>query len=152
MSWLIDFRIDVAVDLNDVRPAVVVVVDESASPGDVAVVNADAGGKSHVGESSVTVVVIEVAGVVGEVGFEDVEPAIAVVVTDTDAHSGLLVAVVAVGASGDDGDVGECAVVIVSQQHAGLRIDGDVDVRPAVVVEIVGDRGDGVARAGLQDS
>ena len=95
---------------------------------------------------------IEVAGVVGEVGFENVEPAVAVVVADANAHAGLLVAVVAVGASGDDGDIGERAVVIVVEQHAGLRVDGDVNVGPAVVIEIVGDGGDGIARAGLQDA
>ena len=50
------------------------------------------------------------------------------------------------------GDIGESAVVIVVEQHAGLGIDGDVDVGPAVVVEVIGDRGDGISRAGLQDS
>src|SRR4051812_39026875 len=96
----VDLRVDVAVDLDDVRPAVVVAVDEAASPGDVAVVDADAGGEGHVGEGSVAVVVVEVAGIVGKVGFEDVEVAIAVVIAYGDAHAGLLVAVVAVGASG----------------------------------------------------
>ena len=95
---------------------------------------------------------IEVAGVVGEVGFENIEPAVAIVITDCHAHAGLLVAIFAVGASGDDRDIGESAVVIVVEQNAGLRVDRDINVRPAVVVEIVGDRGDGIARAGLEDA
>ena len=95
---------------------------------------------------------IEIAGVVGEIGFENVEPAVAIVVADGHAHAGLLVAIVAVGASGDHGDIGECAVVVVVEQDAGLRIHRDVNIRPAVVVKIVGDGGDGVARAGLEDA
>ena len=108
--------------------------------------------KRHVAESAVAVVVVEIAGIVGEIGFENVEPAIAVVVTDGDAHSGLLVAIFAVSASGHDGDVGESAVVVVAEQDAGLGIDRDVNVRPAVVIEIVGDGRDGVARAGFEDA
>ena len=108
--------------------------------------------EGHVAESAVAVVVIEIAGVVGEIGFEDVEPAVAVVVRDGNAHTGLLVAILAVGAAGDHGDIGERAVVIVVKQNAGLGIDGDVNIRPAVVIEIVRDRGDGIARAGFQDA
>ena len=38
-----NLRIDVSVDLHDVGPAVVVVVEEAAAPGDVAIVDSDAG-------------------------------------------------------------------------------------------------------------
>ena len=95
---------------------------------------------------------VEVAGIVGEVGLENVEPAVAIVIADRHAHAGLLVAVFAVGASGDDGDIGESSVVIVVEQDAGFRVHRDINIRPAVVVEIVGDRGNGVTRAGLQDA
>jgi hypothetical protein len=40
----------------------------------------DAGVERQVGEGSVAVVVVKVAGVVGEVGLEDIEPAVAVIV------------------------------------------------------------------------
>ena len=72
-SVALDFRIDVTIDLHEVSPAVVVVIEKGAAPGDVAVVDADAGRKRNVGESAVAVVVIEVAGIVGEIGFENVE-------------------------------------------------------------------------------
>jgi hypothetical protein len=48
--------------------------------------------------------------------------------------------------------ISEGAVVIVSKQNAGLRIHGDVNVRPSIVVEIVGHRSDGIFWSGLQDS
>ena len=95
---------------------------------------------------------IEVAGVVGKVGFENIEPAVAVIIADSHAHSGLLVAILAVGASGEDGDIGERSVVIVAEQNAGLRIHGHINIRPAVVVEIIRDRGNGIARARLEDA
>ena len=60
-----------AVDLHDVRPAVVVVIEKAAAPGNVAIVDSDSGRERHIGEGAVTVVVIEVAGVVGEIGFEN---------------------------------------------------------------------------------
>ena len=147
-----DFRINVTVDLQDVGPTVVVVVDKTAAPRDILIVDADAGREGDVGEGAVAVVVIEVAGVVGEICLENIEPAVAIVVGDADAHAGLLVAVFAVGDARDDSNIGERAVVIVAEQNARLRIDGDVDVGPAVVVEIVGDRGDRVARARLEDA
>ena len=66
----------------------------------------DSGFLRHVGEGAVSVVVIEVASIVGEVGFENVEPAVAVVIANRHAHASLLVSIVAVGAPGQDGDVG----------------------------------------------
>ncbi len=48
--------------------------------------------------------------------------------------------------------IGERAVVIVLEQNARLRIDGDINVGPAVVVEIVRNRGDRIARPGFQNA
>src|SRR3984893_15404375 len=69
----VNFGIDVPVDLHNVRPAVVVVIEEAAAPRDVLIIDSDAGRKCNVAESSVAVVVVEIAGVVGEIGFENVE-------------------------------------------------------------------------------
>ena len=71
---------------------------------------------------------VEVAGIVGEISFEDVERSVAIVVCDANTHPGLFVTVVAVSDSGQDGDIGKRAVVIVAEQDAWLRVDGDVDV------------------------
>jgi hypothetical protein len=96
--------------------------------------------------------VIKIAGVVGEIRFENIEPAIAIVITDTDAHAGLFVTIFAVGASGYYGDVGEGAIVIVVIQNAGLRVDCNINIGPAVVIEIVGNCGNTISRAGLEDT
>src|ERR1700732_2949317 len=114
----VDLRIDVSVDLNDVLPAVVVVVDKATSPGYVAIVDANAGCRGQIAEGPVAVVVIEVAGVIGEVGLEDVEPAVTVVIGQGDTHSCLLVAVVVEGDTGHHRDVGEGAVMVVLEENA----------------------------------
>jgi hypothetical protein len=42
--------------------------------------------------------------------------------------------------------------VVVVKQDAGLGIDGHINIGPAIVIEIVRDGGDGVARAGFEDA
>src|SRR5581483_5931573 len=52
------------------------------------------------------------------------------------AHARLRLAVRAVGHAGLDGDIGERAVVVVLVERCGGGVVGDVDVGPAVIVEI----------------
>src|ERR1017187_2790978 len=114
-----DLWIDVPVDLDDVLPAIVVKVDKSAAPRDVLEIDSYSGGKCHVTERAVSVVAIEVASIVGKICFEDIEPAIAIVISDRDPHSRLLVPILAVGASSHHRRVCERTVVIVVKQDAG---------------------------------
>ncbi len=58
---------------------------------------ASAGGVGLVGEGAVALRAVEGRGVVGEVGLEEVEVAVAVVVGRGGAHAGLLAAVFVVG-------------------------------------------------------
>src|SRR5262249_3995755 len=46
----------------------------------------------------------------------------------------------------------ERAVVVVAEQNAGLGIDGDINVRPPIVVKVISHGGDGVARPRLEDA
>src|SRR5947208_3547161 len=82
-----------SVHLNDVGPTVVVVIDECAAPGDVLVVDSDSRGKGHVAEGAVPIVVIKIAGVVREIRLENIEPAVTIVVRNTNPHACLLVSV-----------------------------------------------------------
>src|SRR5207249_9115821 len=79
-------------------------------------------------------------------------PIFAVIIGDGNAHSGLFVAVLAVGAAGDDRDIGESTVVVVVEEHTGFGIHGDIYIGPAVIIKIIGDGCDGILRAGLDDS
>src|SRR5580704_11505672 len=146
-----NLRVHVAVNLEKILPAIIVVIEEAAAPRDVLIVDANSGGKRNIVESAVSIVVVEVASVVGKVCFENVEPAVAVVIGHAYAHSGLLVAILAIGAAGDHSYIRKCTVVIVVKKNARLRIDGYINIRPAVVVEIIGHGRNGIARARLQN-
>ena len=79
-SCSVDLGIDVAIDLDDVRPSVIVVVDKPAAPCYITVVDAHPGSKGHIAEGSIAIVVVQVAGVIRKVGLEDIEPSVTVIV------------------------------------------------------------------------
>src|SRR4030095_13727360 len=108
-----DFRIHVAVREEQIEPAVVVEIDERGAPPEPPRVQADAGREGAILAEPVAGVGIQRRRIAGEVRLEDVQGAVAIVVADRDAHAGLRLAVLAVGAARADGDVGERAVVIV---------------------------------------
>ena len=95
---------------------------------------------------------VEVARVIRKIRFENVEPAVAIVIGHAHAHSGLLVAIFAIRAPRDHSYIRKCAVVIVVKKNARLRIDRHINIRPAVIVEIVGNGRNGIARAWFQDA
>src|SRR5260370_41255469 len=89
---------------------------------------------------------IEGGGVVGEIGLDNVEASVAIVVDGIGSHAGLLAASVVEGDAGLDGNFCESSVVVVVKEQAGSGIAGDVDVGPAVVVEV--ERGGAAAGVG----
>src|ERR1035441_3517161 len=146
---LIHFRVNVAIHLNNVRPAVIIVVNESAAPRYVPVVNSNTGSECDITEATVTIVVIQVAGVIDKVSFEDIKPAIAIVISHGYTHARLLMTVVIVGATGHYSDVCKRAVMVVLEEDAGFRIDRYIDVGPTIVIEVVRNWGDGKSRPRL---
>ncbi len=148
----VDLRVDVAVGDEDVEPAIVVEVDEADAPAEIAGVEAEAGEVGVVFKGAVAEVEVEGVGVAGEVGLDDVEQAVAVEVADGDAHAGLRLAVGRVGDAGFDGQVFEGAVLLVLIEGGGGGVVGDVDVGPAVVVEIGDDDGEAVGADGVFDA
>ena len=111
-----------AVHLEDVRPAIVVVVNEATTPFHVLGVHFNAGCVCHFRKGPVAIVVVEVRRVVGEVRLENIEPAIAIKISHGHAHPGLLVTVFAISTAGHDGDVCKRPIVIVVKENAGLGI------------------------------
>ena len=79
-------RVDVAVGDEDVLPAVVVEVEEVDAEADILAVDAETGLDARVDEAR-AVVAVQRGHLFGEVGPDDVEPAVAVVVADADAHA-----------------------------------------------------------------
>src|SRR5215472_16541775 len=126
-----------AVDLHQIGPAVVVVIDESAAPRYIVAIGSNSRGKRHTDKSPVLVVVVEIAGIVGKIRLKNVKPPVTVIIGDSHAHASLLVTVLAIGAARGHTNVSECPVVIVAEKNARLRVDRNVDIGPTVVVEVV---------------
>ena len=141
-----------AVGDQNVGVAVVVGVEEGRAPAEGVGVDAETGGVGDVGEGAVPVGVVKGGGVVGEVGFEEVEAAVTVDVGGGGAHAGLLAAVLVEGDAGVGADVGEGAVVVVAVEDGGGGVAGDVEVGPAVVVVIQGGDGEAVVAGGFLDA
>src|SRR5262249_5903964 len=87
-----------------------------------------------------------------EIRFDDVEIAVEIVVRGGDAHASLRLAVGAERTARFHGYVGELAVLSVLIKSAGGGIVGDVDVRPAVIVEISREYTETISAVGLEDA
>src|ERR1017187_7775252 len=79
-----------AIGDEKVLPAIVVEIHECGPPLDVSCVAGEAGLNCNVQKAAVAIVAVESGGVAGEVGLEDIEVAVAVVVGGGGSHSGLL--------------------------------------------------------------
>ena len=106
----------------------------------------------HLIEISLAVVAVEPAGISDEMGLEQVQMPIEVVVANADAHAGLLHAIVAERNAAHHAFFAKRAVMIVHEQQARGGIAGHEDVGPAIFVEIGGDHGHSVALGGSGDA
>jgi len=149
---LLDFGIDVAVADENVGPAVVVHVKKTAAPAEILRVLAEAGLIGGVLEIGAAEIVVERRGVAGKIGFDEIEIAVEIVIGGGDAHAGLGLAVGAERAAGFESDVREGAVLFVLIERAGGGIVGDVNVRPAVIVEIGSEHAEAVGAVGVEDA
>ena len=118
------------------------------------------------GELALAVVAVEGIGFKGEVGDEEVEIAIVVVVAKIDAHARVGVPVLVVASAGNQADFGEGAVLVgVEEVHGAVVSHVDVGVAVAVVVGqrdaqplalecdagLFGDVGEGVAVVAVEE-
>ena len=110
----------------------------------IARLHAQAGLERHVREFALAVVFVEHAGVVGEMGFENAERSVQAVIAYADAHTGLLGAIFAQRDAALQAFFDESSVVPIAEVEAGRGIACDVDIGPAVVIEIGGDCGKSV--------
>jgi hypothetical protein len=99
---------------KEIEPAIVVQIEKTHTPPKPTGVNADAARKRAILTQAVAGVRIQRRCVAREIGLEDVHRAVAIVVSDRDAHPGLRFAVLAVCAPGGRADVSECSIVIVA--------------------------------------
>src|SRR6267378_811085 len=149
---LLDFRVDVAIADKNVGPTVVVHVEKAAAPAEILGVLAEASLESGVLKICIAKIAIKRGRVTGKIRFDEIEVAVEIVIGGGDAHAGLGLAIGAESAAGFHGDVGEGAVFFILIEGAGGGIVGDVNVRPAIVVEIGGEHTEAVGAVGLQNA
>src|SRR5579885_1827265 len=79
---------------------------------------------------------VEVGGLLGKIGFDNIEPSVAIIIAHGYAHAALRNAILVEGTAHLGGDFGEGPVMIVMVQTARHRIAGDVNIRPSVIIKI----------------
>jgi len=142
----------VAVADENVGPAVVVHIKKTAAPAEILRVLAQTALESRVLEIRPAKVVIQGGRVAGEIGFDEIEIAVKIVIGSGNAHAGLGLTVGAERTTSFDGDVRECAVLFVLIERARGGVVSDVNVRPAIVVEIGGEDTETERAIGFEDA
>ena len=82
----------------------------------------------------------EAAGLQLEVRFDHVETAVEVVIANADSHARHLLSIATDGDSAHQAIFTKSAVMIVQKQQACGRVASHVEIGPAVIVHIEGDR------------
>ena len=125
------------VGLRQVEPAVVVGVEEGGAEAQhVAGGRRQADRRGVVAELPGPEVVEERGRLAVEVGHGQVGPAVAVEVAAGDPHARLVAPLAAGAGPRDLADLLEPEAPPVAEQEVGRHVVGDVDVEPAVVVEV----------------
>src|SRR5258708_24744143 len=134
------------------RPAIVIEVEESATPAQKLRVRAQACCEGRLLEVAATEVAVERGRVAGEVRLDQVEIAIEIVVGGGDAHTSLGLAIRTERTTCLDRDVFKRSVLFIVVERARGRVIGDVNVGPAVVVEIGNKNAQAVGAVGAEYS
>ena len=129
-------RIDVAVRHEQVEPSVVVHIEEANTPAEQARIHPETAGISAVFKARIAEVGVERISVARKVGLDDIERSVPVVVSDGDAHTCLRLSLSGKRGAALDGNIAERPVHLVQVERRRRRIVSDVNIRPAVVVQV----------------
>jgi hypothetical protein len=131
--------LDRAVDDQQVEPRVAFVVEPGGTePGEQQRPPAQAARERCVVEQLASEVAVQSNPLAAEVVHHQVVAAVTVVVAGVDPHAGLRVAVRRQRAPGEQRHLLERAVMLVDPQLVAGPVVGDVEVGPAIAVEVVG--------------
>src|ERR1017187_3552412 len=137
---------------EDVRPPIVVQIEDAVSPTGKAGLDAESCSVSDIVEVTLTVISIQDVVVIGKVGFENVEMPVCVVIPNPISHAGLFGSIVAQRDTPRDGLFNEGSVMLVHEEEAGSGVARHVNIGPAILVEVGGDDCHPVARPRLGNS
>ena len=137
---------------QNVRPAVIIHIEKTAAPSEILRVLAEPALKRGVLKVRPAKIVVQGGRVAREIRLHQIEIAIEIVIGSGNAHARLRLPVGAQCAAGFQRNVGERSVLFVLIECASRRIIGDINVRPAIVVEIRRQHAQSVSSVGLQNS
>src|SRR5215831_13222767 len=135
-SERVNLGIYMSVRNENVFPAVIVEIEEAHSPTQKSRAPTQPRLVGNVAKCSVTVIVVKIRDIALEIRLYNIEEAILVIVSRSSSHTGLLLPVIVEAGSRHYAHVRECTVSFVVVENARGGIACNVDVRPAVVVEI----------------
>src|SRR5207248_3941101 len=87
-----------------------------------------------------------------EVSLDDMQVAVEPEIADGEPHAGLLHPIFTQSHSALYALFAESSVAIIAKEQTRRRIAGDINIRPAVVIEIRGHGGQAIASLGLADT
>src|SRR5271156_6269931 len=133
---LVNLGVNVAIGHENIRPSIVIEVEEPDSPPNKFRISSDPRSKGIVVKGAVAAIAIEGAGVGVEVRLNDIEESVAIVVSGSDSHATLFAAVFAEANTRQAAHLGEGAVAVVMKEERSGGIVGYVDIRPTIVVVV----------------
>src|ERR1700722_10727922 len=128
--------IDVAIRHEQVEPAVVVHIKEANAPAQQSSVDAQTTGISAVFKVRIAEIGVERVSVASKVSLNHVERSIAVVISDRNTHAGLRLRLGRKRGTAFNGYVTKGPILLIQVERCRRGIIGDVDIGPAVVVEV----------------
>ena len=135
VAW--QLGVDVAVDDKQINPTIVVIVKELGSPTHVRkTYRGDFSSVGNVGERIEAVVMVERVVVVVEIGYEQVEPPVMVVVAYCYAHASLLAAVLVDCRARRKSDLLKRAVPVIVVEEIRRRVVSDKNINQTVSVKV----------------
>src|SRR5260370_14097342 len=98
-----------------------------------------------------TLIPIEGVGIIGKICLENIQQPVAIEIAGSRSHARLLSSIFVIGDPCTNADLLESLSAEVVVIQAGGRVAGHEDVRPAVVIEVSGQRGESVIALRARD-
>src|SRR6202162_2768339 len=149
---LFDLGINVAVADQNIGPAIVVEIEEPATPSQKLRVRAQPRGERGILEVARALIVVERRGVAGEIGLDQIEVSIQIVIRRGNPHAGLRLSVRAQGTPRFHGDVFQRSILFFVIESAGSRVISHVNIRPTVIIKIGSEHAQSISPVRAKDS
>src|SRR5579871_5013353 len=124
------------VHVQNIGPAIIVEVKESTTPTQQSRMGCQPCRLGIVLKQALAMIAIKIWKIVGEVGLENIQQPVAVVVPSGSAHSRLVSTITAGRNTRFQTRLREGPVAIIPEQKTPFPVVGHIDIRPAIVIEV----------------